>query len=287
MTFQHDNNLKTDGQKMTDSIFSLILLILVAISFVATLLDIFWLSKRTPIADRQDKKAKETIGLISSIRSVFPVLLFVLIIRSFLYAPFKIPSGSMIPTLEIGDHILVSKFAYGLRLPYFGTKFFSTGEPQRGDVVVFSSTPTFSQQNKGVTEDLIKRLVGMPGDRIRYENKKLYINDKLIDKNFIATKQGNYDASLEGAYPYDVYKEALGKHTFNVINYPVVNAPSGSWTVPKGMYFMMGDNRDLSDDSRYWGFVPEKNIIGKAVVVWMHWPSWGHLPTFQYNRVLQ
>ncbi|MCY4177029.1 MAG: signal peptidase I [Endozoicomonadaceae bacterium] len=269
---------------MTDSIFSLILLILVAISLVVTLLDIFWLSKR---AGTDNKKTKDKTGPIAAIRSILPVLLFVLIVRSFLYAPFKIPSGSMIPTLKIGDHILVSKFAYGLRLPYFGNKIVSIAEPKRGDIIVFSSTDEFSRQNNGVTEDLIKRLVGMPGDHIRYEGKNLYINGELISKKFIITEKGSYDASLEGAYPYDVYKEALGKHSFNVINYPVVNAPSGSWTVPKGMYFMMGDNRDLSDDSRYWGFVPEKNIIGKAIVVWMHWPSWGQLPTFKYNRVLQ
>ena len=274
---------------MTDSTFSLILLILVIISGLVTLLDIFWLRKN-PKTDRSalsiDTPKKKDTGWIATIRSVFPVLLIVLLIRSFLFAPFKIPSGSMIPTLKVGDYILVNKFEFGLRLPYFGTKVLSTGEPKRGDVVVFSSTPEFSTQNKGKTEDLIKRLVGLPGDHIRYEGKDLYINGKLISKHFVASVEGNYDPNLGGAYPYTISKETLGKHSFDVQNYPAVTPRSGSWVVPAHTYFMMGDNRDLSDDSRYWGFVPEKNIIGKAVVVWMHWKSWGSLPSFKNDRII-
>jgi len=192
----------------------------------------------------------------------------------------------MLPTLKIGDYILVNKYNYGLRMPYFGNKLVPIDQPQHGDVVVFSSTSEFANQNKGKKEDLIKRLVGLPGDHIRYQDKNLYINGKLISKKFVSTEEGEFDPSLGGSYPYTIYKESLGKHTFNVQNYPIVNAPSGSWIVPEHMYFMMGDNRDLSDDSRYWGFVPESHIIGKAVFVWMHWPSWGSLPSFGNDRAI-
>ncbi len=276
---------------MTDSTFSLILLILTLVSFLVTLADIFWLSKKNreeefvSASDKSDKK-KQT-GWVATIRSLFPILLIVLIIRSFIFAPFKIPSGSMIPTLKVGDYILVSKYQYGLRFPFFGTKIIPIDEPKRGDVVVFSSTAEFATQNKGKKEDLIKRLVGLPGDHIRYEGKNLYINDKLVSKTFVANQVGDYDPLLGGVYSYNIYKETLGKHTFNVQNYPAVKGTSGSWVVPSNMYFMMGDNRDLSDDSRYWKFVPEKNIIGKAVVVWMHWKSWSTLPDLSKARAIK
>ena len=273
---------------MTDSTFSLLLLICVAFCGFVTFLDIFWLKNRK----KQNKalvhktRLKKRLNLIEYLRSIFPILLIVLIIRSFFYAPFYIPSGSMLPTLNIGDYILVNKFDYGLRLPYLGTKVFSIGHPKRGDIVVFSSTSEFSQQNNGKKEDLIKRLVGLPGDHIRYQNKRLYINDQPVNKHFETEKPGHYSADLNGAYPYLIYHQTLGHHYFQIQNYPIINSPSGHWVTPEKMYFVMGDNRDLSDDSRYWGFVPEEHIIGKAVLIWMHWPSWKNVPKFSANRIL-
>lgn len=211
-------------------------------------------------------------------RSFFPVLLVVLVIRSFLFEPFQIPTGSMIPTLKVGDFIVVNKFSYGVRLPVTGTKIMDVGEPERGDVMVFipPHDPTY----------YIKRVVGMPGDHIRYEDKVLYINGEEVEQEFVASLR-------ENGTNVNYLREELGdvEHDIHTATTPTY-LRSGFWlepqgrTVPEGHYFMMGDNRDNSDDSRRWGPVSEDNIVGKAVAVWMHKEPGLSLPSFSDNRFI-
>lgn len=207
---------------------------------------------------------------------LFPVIITVFLLRSFLFEPFKIPSGSMIPTLLVGDLILVNKFTYGLRLPVLNTKITEGTPPQRGDVMVFRYPPKPSQ-------DYIKRVVGIPGDTVAYKNKRLTINGEVLDTHALP------EFFDEDAMRYfKQFEESLGGKKHRLLNNDEVPAfISGasafegqegcSYTVegvtckvPAGHYFMMGDNRDNSLDSRYWGFVPEKNIVGKAFMVWMN-----------------
>ncbi|HEY0180963.1 MAG TPA: signal peptidase I [Dokdonella sp.] len=196
-------------------------------------------------------------------RSFFPVLLLILLFRSFLAEPFKIPSGSMMPTLLVGDFILVNKFAYGLRLPVLNTKILEVGEPKRGDVFVFR----FPENPK---EDYIKRVVGVPGDEITYRNKTLYVNGHEIAQSYVGPYTGPSEPghSMAGA---QVKEEDL-----DGVKHPIMELPQvfvghdGTWKVPPGHYFAMGDNRDNSLDSRFWGFVPEANLVGKAFVIWMN-----------------
>jgi signal peptidase I len=207
---------------------------------------------------------------------LFPVIVVVFLLRSFLFEPFKIPSGSMIPTLLVNDLILVNKFHYGIRLPVINTKVFDNQSPQRGDVMVFRYPPKPSL-------DYIKRVVGLPGDEVAYLNKTLTINGKPIAKTPLA------DFFDEDALRYTKqFEEFLGDKKHRVLNdddRPAFIAGAADFPsrkncryssegvvckVPEGHYFMMGDNRDNSLDSRYWGFVPEKNIVGKAIFVWMN-----------------
>jgi signal peptidase I len=209
--------------------------------------------------------------------SFFPVIALVFILRSFLWEPFKIPSSSMVPTLLVGDFILVNKYAYGIRLPIINKKVIQIGDPQRGDVMVF-------KYPKDMSQDYIKRVIGVPGDRISYENKRLTVNGKpvqytplddyLDDQHPVYHKQ--FTEGLTAA-PHRILNTD-GKRSFDlgsVENFPNREACDYSYDkftciVPPGNYFMMGDNRDNSADSRYWGFVPDKNIVGKAIVVWMN-----------------
>jgi len=229
--------------------------------------------------------------LVDLSRSFFPVLVVVLILRSFLVEPFQIPSGSMLPTLQVGDFILVNKFTYGLRLPVLRTKILDLGEPQRGDVMVFRhyqvnqaaadstdvNSCTYNPAHlkpgqkpvPGQWVDYIKRVVGLPGDRISYHDKTLYINGKPVPKKFVAMLP-----------PHELFREQLGKVAHQLYQIPGAEAPQGSWVVPPHSYFVMGDNRDNSCDSRYWGFVPERLIVGKAFAIWMHWKSITELPSF-------
>lgn len=206
-------------------------------------------------------------------KSLFPVLAAVLIIRSFLFEPFTIPSGSMLPTLKIGDYILVNKFDYGLRLPVINTRILPLGEPQRGDVVVF-------KYPKDPSTDFIKRVVGLPGDKIEYRDKVLYINgvkqEQTLEERIppLEPQQLLINEKL-GDVDHDIF---LDTNT----DYRIIT--EGSYTVPEGKYFVMGDNRDNSNDSRYWGFVPQNLLVGKAVLVWMHWPSFTSLPDFTAAR---
>ena len=195
-------------------------------------------------------------------RSFFPVLLVVLVLRSFIVEPFRIPSGSMIPTLMVGDFILVNKYAYGIRLPVVHTKLVDLGEPKRGDVVVF-------RYPRNPDLDYIKRVVGLPGDHISYRNKRLVINGEVIPKKFLRP----YKAEDEYFSEEDmVFVEKLGAVEHLVLNNKArTRSAGGEYVVPDGHYFVMGDNRDNSNDSRFWGFVPEENLVGRAMVIWMHW----------------
>ena len=217
---------------------------------------------------------------------LFPVIISVFFLRSFLVEPFKIPSGSMIPTLLVGDLILVNKFHYGLRVPVLNTKITEGEKPQRGDVMVFRYPPKPSL-------DYIKRVVGLPGDTVAYLNKRLTINGKTIETQSVPEF---FDE--DSMRYFKQYQETLGSQPHRLLNdddrpafIPGVEKFPGfescrytiegvTCTVPEGQYFMMGDNRDNSMDSRYWGFVPEKNIVGKAFFVWMNFGSLKRIGSF-------
>ena len=273
--------------------FSLVLVILVFVSGVIWVLDALFLLPRRKkavqsYAGGRDIKAaqledlsslpkvdqdtivkleKESLPVEYS-RSFFPVLLLVLVLRSFLMEPFTIPSSSMLPTLRIGDYILVNKFTYGLRLPVIGTKIMPLNDPQTGDVMVFKY-PDNPRIN------YIKRVVGVPGDKIRYENKRLTINGKEVSQLLLAElPPGNPAIQI-------LQEELVGdghtvQHTLGRNQYRAAR----EWLIPEGSYFMMGDNRDNSNDSRVWGMVSEKYIVGKAVAIWMTKQPGLHLPVF-------
>jgi signal peptidase I len=199
-------------------------------------------------------------------RSFLPVLAIVLVLRSFLVEPFQIPSSSMVPTLLVGDYILVNKFTYGVRLPVLNTKVLDVGEPKRGDVMVFFPP--------GSDKYFIKRVIGLPGDRIEYRRKVLFVNGRQVEQELIA--------QLPPLAPtYQILEENLDGVAHVVRKELLRSGPDDfSLTVQPGHYFMMGDNRDNSSDSRVWGQVPERNIVGKAFAIWMHWGSFLSLPDF-------
>ncbi|MGH8372669.1 MAG: signal peptidase I [Gammaproteobacteria bacterium] len=218
--------------------------------------------------------------LVDYSKSFFPVLLIVLLLRSFLLEPFHIPSSSMVPTLLVGDFILVNKFDYGLRLPVLHTKLVKIGEPRRGDVVVFhfpeKSALVFCQEQvecamqevlKSKGTDFIKRVIGLPGDHIVYRNKTLYINGVVMPNEIAGPYTGPDSMGAQ------LNSEELGTVKHGTLTLPGYTSREGEWTVPSGEYFMMGDNRDNSWDSRYWGFVPEKDLVGKAFFIWMNWDA--------------
>lgn len=220
--------------------------------------------KAAPAEDEDEETGPREPYLVDLSRSFFPVLAIVLVLRSFLVEPFQIPSGSMLPTLEVGDFILVNKYAYGLRLPVLGTEIVEMGNPERGDIMVFRY-PEDGETN------YIKRVVGLPGDRIRYRNKALYINGEEVPTRFVAHLP-----------PFELYEEQLGDVEHRIYrNFGSMRgAGEGEWVVPDGHYFMMGDNRDNSNDSRFWGMVPDEMVVGKAFLIWMQWPSLTSLPSF-------
>jgi signal peptidase I len=202
--------------------------------------------------------------LVEYARSFFPVVLIVLILRSFLVEPFRIPSGSMMPTLLIGDFILVNKFAYGIRLPVLHNKVVEMDLPQRGDIVVF-------RYPKDPTVDYIKRVIGIPGDKVSYHEKKLFINDLPIEQVSLGRSQHTVEGEDPAAVEELLENLTPVKHAI-LLNHaqPTVEV---DYKVPAGHYFMMGDNRDNSNDSRYWGTVPEENLVGKAFFIWMNWDT--------------
>ncbi len=219
------------------------------------------------------KKDRKPNWLVKEIVALFPVLVLVLFLRSFLGEGFRIPTGSMKPTLLEGDFILVNKFAYGVRLPISGTTIIPVGKPKVGDIVVFRHTNG---------QDLIKRVVGVPGDRIRYTNKQLYINDKLIPHTEIATTQDHGIYTIES-------KERLANIVHDIYDYPQAMQiyKYDNVIVPPHSVFVMGDNRSNSVDSRVWGFLDEKYLIGKAVATWMSWDSSanGKIVPIRWSRI--
>ncbi|GGJ82227.1 signal peptidase I [Pseudomonas matsuisoli] len=273
--------------------FPLLLVIAVAVCGALALLDLVLLAPRrraaaaayygrveTPDQNVVDKLNKEPL-LVEYGKSFFPVLAIVLVLRSFLVEPFQIPSGSMKPTLEVGDFILVNKFAYGIRLPVIDQKVIDIEDPKRGDVMVFRypSDPNINY---------IKRVVGLPGDVVRYTpDKQLFVNGQPVSRQLVGEEPGSLGSA-------SLYKEQLGEveHLIRLEMQRYRMEPGGEWKVPAGHYFMMGDNRDNSNDSRFWddpsipqalhGMVPDRNIVGKAFAVWMSWPDpkFSHLPHF-------
>jgi signal peptidase I len=284
-----------------------ILVALVAVSGAIWLYDKFKLAPRRALAHATAAKSLDEVDprLIDEVpvwvdlgRSLFPVFIIVLILRSFLLEPFRIPSGSMMPTLLVGDFILVNKYSYGLRLPVLNTKFLSIGEPARGDVVVF-------RYPEDPAIPFIKRIVGMPGDKLEYNylHKTLYINGELVARDFIGSYQGvgqgsnmtgseEYLEHLPGNVDHPILLRSGLGHPSPYIWSPdtqtmqmLQNKPSETLSeyernsltmlridkIPEKQYFVLGDNRDNSKDSRYWGMVPEENLIGKAFLIWMNW----------------
>ena len=271
--------------------FPLILVIAVVVSGLLALFDALYLAPRRRAAVAQYEK--EAVALNSEVRerlekepllieygkSFFPVLAVVFVLRSFIVEPFQIPSGSMIPTLEVGDFILVNKFSYGIRLPVIDKKIIPISDPKRGDVMVFKY-PEDTRIN------YIKRVVGLPGDTITYtSDKRILVNGKPVAESLLGDEPGSLGSAR-------LYTELLGENE-HFIRKQVRRRvePSREWSVPAGHYFMMGDNRDNSKDSRYWddpsiplelqGMVPDEYIVGKAFAIWLTWadPKFSVLPS--------
>jgi signal peptidase I len=272
--------------------FPLILVVLVFVSGVIWLVDAlaFAPKRRQAVAELRDRLpgwgqqnsadarvyaetapglSKEPV-LVEYSKSFFPVLFIVLVLRSFLVEPFQIPSSSMVPTLEVGDYILVNKYAYGIRLPVLRNKVIEMDDPQRGDVMVFFP-PNDSRY-------FIKRVIGLPGDRVEYRGKQLFINGEPAQQQLLA-------ALPPGRPRFQLLQENLSGVSHEIHHAMGMKGSSPiardfSVTVKPGHYFMMGDNRDNSSDSRVWGQVPEENIVGKAFATWMHWDNFFSMPSF-------
>ena len=239
---------------------------------------IIWAFDAAVLARRRRAVARQAVGasedavavppsrIVEYSKSFFPVFLIVLILRSFIVEPFRIPSNSMMPTLLTGDFILVNKFDYGIRLPVVDTKIVDIGLPERGDVVVFRfpddpATP------------FIKRVVGVPGDRIGYYDKVLYVNDEPVDQSPLGRYVGSGSGTVMSGASLRV--ERLSGADHRILVQPGARSVQGEAVVPEGHYFVLGDNRDNSRDSRYWGTVSEDLLIGKAFRIWMNW-DFGH-----------
>ena len=260
--------------------FALILLVLTVVTGILYAVDVL------KFRNLRAKNAKEPIWVEWG-ASFFPVILVVFVLRSFLFEPFKIPSGSMIPTLLVGDFILVNKFTYGIRLPVINKKIIDLNSPQRGDVMVF-------RYPEDPSLDYIKRVVGVPGDTVAYQNKRLSINGQPVETTRIA----DY-LHPERLYYSEQYVARMGDVEYRYLNdsdapafipdaarFPyrdncTYNAAGVICKVPEGHYFVMGDNRDNSRDSRFWGFVPEQNIVGKAFFVWLNLGNLGRIGSFK------
>ena len=236
--------------------------VLVFLTFIS---GIIWLFGVLFFADKnsQDDSGKTMVSVIVDFaRSFFPIFFTVLILRSFIVEPFKIPSASMMPTLLIGDFILVNKYDYGIRLPLLNTKIIENKTPERGDIVVF-------RYPKDPSIPFIKRVVGLPGDKFHYHHKILTINDEPVEQVGI----GVYSAVGSGKMMNGAIlsRELLENAEHEILRLPFRPSQNVEGIVPKGHYFVLGDNRDNSKDSRYWGYVPDENLVGRAFMIWMNW----------------
>lgn len=246
--------------------FSVILAIGTLICAAIWILDVLFFKKKRALCIPGTDESKEP-KVVEYAKSFFPILLVVFLLRSFLAEPYRIPSGSMKPTLLTGDFILVNKFTYGIRLPLFGTKLIQKQTPKRGDVLVF-------RYPMDITVNFIKRVVALPGDKVKYQDKTVYINGTAMQKDF---REQTSDMSDYGVMlNLKRFTEKLNGVSHSIYIDP--NRPNNpheiiELEVPQGHYFVMGDNRDHSDDSRSWGFVPDELIIGKAIYVWMSWDN--------------
>jgi signal peptidase I len=270
--------------------FAKILLILFFLTGIFWLLEKFYFAKQ-----RQELGITKKPLWLEFTADIFPVIAFIFILRSFFFEPFKIPSGSMIPTLQVGDFILVNKYAYGIRFPVFNKKIVEVGSPKRGDVVVF-------RYPKDESVDYIKRVIGVPGDIVEYTDKRLMVNGQAFTYQPIENvPETGREFNLFGSKPLhfnETFPKDLGGVEHMIENDP--QRPSGVMTepfkyfencqynysgfrckVPEGHYFMMGDNRDNSLDSRYWGFVPDQNLVGRAFFVWMNFGDLKRIGSFK------
>lgn len=251
--------------------FSALLLVLTAVSGVIWAADAWFFAPARKLKNTENAgtpaSSEETASsgpaeplMVEYARSFFPIFLVVLILRAFIVEPFRIPSASMMPTLLIGDFILVNKYDYGIRLPVFNTKVIQYKEPKRGDIIVF-------RYPEDPSVPYIKRVIGVPGDHVVYRDKKLYINGEPMKQETL----GTYYTQGTGLNSW--LQEDLGRveHEILVNPYRNLHNDEEEIIVPPGNYFVMGDNRDNSRDSRYWGFVPEENLVGKAFFIWMNW----------------
>jgi signal peptidase I len=244
--------------------FSFWLVLFTFISGVIWLIDSVFFKEKRLQTQQGDEETREPV-LVEYARSFFPVFFIVLMLRSFLVEPFRIPSASMMPTLLIGDFILVNKYDYGIRLPVLNTKVISNKDPQRGDIVVF-------RYPEDPSIPFIKRVVGVPGDHLEYINKNIYINGIEQKQDVLGAYQAEGSGMMAdgdwwiteflGDNSHDILIDSDGRGAFNF-----------ETDVPDGMYFVLGDNRDNSRDSRYWGFVPDENLVGRAFFIWMNWDS--------------
>lgn len=236
------------------------------IASVVTLLG--WLYVKIKLRGQEVEQKGVFLNIVGFGYSFFPVFFFVLVVRTWVFEPFRIPSSSMMPTLLTGDFIYVNKFAYGLKMPVTHDTLIETGHPERGDVIVFRFP-------KDQSQDYIKRVVGVPGDTVFYDRrtKKLYLNGEAVKQEALEPYTSFYD-DMTNTAGINHKSEALGDSephmmwTHNGINNPVYH---NKLTVPEGHYFVLGDNRDHSSDSRIWGLVPERNLVGEAKFIWMHW----------------
>jgi len=250
--------------------------------FALLLTGVIWLWDLTRRRSRDitiegQEKIREPV-LVEYSKAFFPVILIVFILRSFIVEPFRIPSGSMLPSLEVGDFILVNKFSYGIRLPVINRKVIEIGEPERGDVMVFRY-PVDNDTN------FIKRVIGLPGDTVEYRGKAIFINGQEFDQTGL--EDYSFINSSKRQVKTSQHLESIGDRSHRILVETHIPSRDMKFDVPQDSFFVMGDNRDHSNDSRYWGFVPSENIVGKAFFIWFNWDltndtgiHWDRIGTF-------
>jgi signal peptidase I len=263
--------------------FALILTVLSAFAGVVWLVDSLFFAKSRRLMAKEGEEIAEPV-LVDYSRSLFPVLFFVLALRSFVAEPFRIPSGSMMPNLLQGDFILVNKYNYGLRLPVLNRKVIEVGEPSRGDVVVFRYPGAFPG-DPAAGQDYIKRIIGLPGDRIAVTEDRVTINGTPVQYAPLGVFVGSGTTLSYNDTPIVTEKLPGREHTILDMEVPESPYRPREWVVEPGHYFVMGDNRDNSADSRAWGYVPEGNLVGRAMIIWLNCQGWFCSDGFDYSRI--